>query len=411
MSEISLEYLQGLDATDPLAHFRDLFALPEDLIYLDGNSLGALPKQTPAHLQNVINKQWGQELIRSWNSHQWLQKPVQLGDRLGKFVGAAQGQNLVCDSTSVNIFKLAAAAIRLRPRRHKIITETGNFATDLYLLQGLQRMLGDQLELVAVSRDKVAAEIDKETALVLLTHTHYKSGQIWDMAEITALSHQYGALILWDLSHSLGAMPVYLDQLNVDFAVGCNYKYINGGPGAPAYLYVAQRHQDKLEQPLTGWLGHRRPFDFDDHYQPALGIEQTLCGTPSVLANAALETALDIMEQADLSALRHKSQQLGNIFIQLVTKFCPEFEIASPTDPNQRGSQVSITHPEGYAIMQNLIARNIIGDFRAPNNMRFGFAPLYIRYTDIWHTVETLADIMATGSWQETRFHQRQIVT
>ena len=376
MSEISLEYLRGLDATDPIAHFRDLFALPEDLIYLDGNSLGALPKQTPAHLQNVINKQWGQELIRSWNSHQWLQKPVQLGDRLGKLVGAAQGQNLVCDSTSVNIFKLAAAAIRLRPRRHKIITETGNFATDLYLLQGLQRMLGDQLELVAVSRDKVAAEIDEETALVLLTHTHYKSGQIWDMAEITALTHQHGALILWDLSHSLGAMPVYLDQLNVDFAVGCNYKYINGGPGAPAYLYVAHRHQDKLEQPLTGWLGHRRPFDFDDHYQPALGIEQTLCGTPSVLANAALETALNIMEQADLSALRHKSQQLGNIFIQLVTKFCPEFEIASPTDPNQRGSQVSITHPEGYAIMQNLIARNIIGDFRAPNNMRFGVAPL-----------------------------------
>ena len=411
MSEISLEYLQGLDATDPLAHFRDFFALPEDLIYLDGNSLGALPKQTPAHLQNVINKQWGQELIRSWNSHQWLQKPVQLGDRLGKLVGAAQGQNLVCDSTSVNIFKLAAAAIRLRPQRYKIITETGNFATDLYLLQGLQRMLGDQLELVAVSRDKVAAEIDEETALVLLTHTHYKSGQIWDMAEITALTHQHGALILWDLSHSLGAMPVYLDQLNVDFAVGCNYKYINGGPGAPAYLYVAHRHQDKLEQPLTGWLGHRRPFDFDDHYQPALGIEQTLCGTPSVLANAALETALNIMEQADLSALRHKSQQLGNIFIQLVTKFCPEFEIASPTDPNQRGSQVSITHPEGYAIMQNLIARNIIGDFRAPNNMRFGFAPLYIRYADIWHTVDTLADIMATGSWQETRFHQRQTVT
>ena len=204
MSEISLEYLQGLDATDPLAHFRDFFALPEDLIYLDGNSLGALPKQTPAHLQNVINKQWGQELIRSWNSHQWLQKPVQLGDRLGKLVGAAQGQNLVCDSTSVNIFKLAAAAIRLRPQRYKIITETGNFATDLYLLQGLQRMLGDKLELVAVSRDKVAAEIDEETALVLLTHTHYKSGQIWDMAEITALTHQHGALILWDLSHSLG---------------------------------------------------------------------------------------------------------------------------------------------------------------------------------------------------------------
>ncbi|MDP6190170.1 MAG: kynureninase [Gammaproteobacteria bacterium] len=411
MSEINLDYLQKLDQTDPLAHLRDLFTLPDGVIYLDGNSLGALPKHTPARLQAVITEQWGQSLIRSWNSHNWMQKPVQLGDRLGQLVGAEKGQSLVCDSTSVNIFKLAAAAIRLRPTRCKVITETGNFATDLYLLQGLERMLGKQIQVVAVPREEVTAQIDQDTALVLLTHTHYKSGQLWDMEAITTLTHQQGALILWDLSHSLGAMPVHLDKYQADFAVGCNYKYINGGPGAPALLYVAKRHQAALEQPLTGWLGHARPFDFVDQYQAAPGIEQAMCGTPPVLANAALECALEIMEQADLQALRRKSLQLGNIFIQLIAQYCPEFELVSPTDETQRGSQVSITHPQGYAIMQNLIERQIIGDFRAPDNLRFGFAPLYIRYVDMWHTVQTLADIMATGSWQEARFRQRQQVT
>jgi len=411
MTNIDLTYLQNLDAVDPLASKRHAFDLQDDLIYLDGNSLGALPKATPAALQTVVKEQWGKSLIRSWNSHNWMQQPTQLGDRIGQLIGADKGQTLVCDTTSVNIFKLAAAAVAMRPGRRKLVTETGNFATDLYLLQGLQRMLGQQIEVVAVPRNQVLETIDDDTVLVLLTHTHYKSGAIWPMSEVTELAHQHGALMLWDLCHSVGAMPVYLDQCSADFAVGCTYKYLNGGPGSPAFLYVAKQHLEHLEQPLTGWLGHAKPFDFTDQYESASGIEQTMCGTPAVLASAALACSLDIFEQTDLHALRQKSQLMGDLFINLIRAYCPEFELVSPEDPSLRGSQVSISHPNGYAIMQNLIECNIIGDFRAPHILRFGFAPLYVRYADIWHTVQTLANIMATGSWQSPRFHTRQKVT
>jgi kynureninase len=411
MNNISLETLQQLDLQDPSAHLRDLFALPESMIYLDGNSLGALPKDTNTRLQEVVQQQWGQSLIQSWNSHGWMQKPTQLGDRIGKLIGAKAEQVLVCDTTSVNIFKLAAAAVAMRPGRCKLITETGNFATDLYLLQGLERMLGDQIEVVALPREQVLSAIDDDTALVLLTHVHYKTGAMWDMPNVTQQAHAAGALMLWDLCHSAGAMQVHLDACQADFAVGCTYKYLNGGPGAPAFLYVAKQHQAQLQQPLTGWLGHARPFNFEDQYEPAPGIQQAMCGTPPVLANAALECALEIFEQADLELLRSKAQRLGDVFIQLVQEHCPEFALASPVDANVRGNQVSLHHPEGYAIMQNLIARNIVGDFRAPDILRFGFAPLYVRYEDIWHTVQTLADIMATASWQAAEYNQRQAVT
>ncbi len=411
MNNITLEKLQQLDQQDPSAHLRDLFDLPETMIYLDGNSLGALPKHTNARLQEVVQQQWGQSLIQSWNTHAWMQKPTQLGDRIGKFIGAATEQVLVCDTTSVNIFKLAAAAVAMQPERSKVITETGNFATDLYLLQGLERMLGDKIQIVALPREQALDAIDDDTALVLLTHVHYKTGAMWDMPEVTRQAHAAGALMMWDLCHSVGAMQVELDACKADYAVGCTYKYLNGGPGSPAFLYVAKRHQALLQQPLTGWLGHARPFSFEDQYEAAPGIEQAMCGTPPVLANAALECALEIFEQADINLLRSKAQQLGDVFIQLAQVHCPEFGLASPTDASLRGNQVSLTHPQGYAIMQNLIARGIVGDFRAPDILRFGFAPLYVRYQDIWHTVQTLADIMATGSWQEAQYNQRQAVT
>ena len=411
MKSITLEHAKELDQADPNAHLQDLFDLPQGSIYLDGNSLGALPKKTASHLQDVVQQQWGQDLITSWNKHQWMNKPTELGDRIGKLIGANPGQTLVADTTSVNIFKLAAAAVAMRPERRKLVTETSNFATDLYLLQGLEKMLGDQVEVVAVARDKVLDTIDDDTALVLLTHAHYKSGALWDMPAVTDLAHKHGALMLWDLCHSAGAMPVHLDKCKADFAVGCTYKYLNGGPGSPAFLYVAERHQQDLQQPLTGWLGHARPFAFEDHYEAHSGITQAMCGTPAVLANAALECSLDVFDQADLAQLRKKAQKLGDLFIGLVEEHCPEFTLASPKTAEQRGNQVSLHHPEGYAIMQNLIAEGIIGDFRAPDILRFGFAPLYVSYEDIWHTVMKLKEIMHSGSWQKEQYSVRNQVT
>ena len=408
---VSFADIQQLDQQDPCAAHKALFDLPTDSIYLDGNSLGALPKKTASHLQHVVEQQWGQDLITSWNKHSWMNKPTELGDRIGKLIGANPGQTLVADTTSVNIFKLAAAAVAMRPERHKLVTETGNFATDLYLLQGLQRMLDDKVEVIAVERDKVLDHINDDTALVLLTHAHYKSGALWDMPAVTSLAHQHGALMLWDLCHSAGAMPVHLDSCEADFAVGCTYKYLNGGPGSPAFLYVAERHQQDLQQPLTGWLGHARPFAFEDQYEAHSGITQAMCGTPAVLANAALECSLDVFDKADLTQLREKAQKLGDLFISLVEEHCSEFTLASPKQAEQRGNQVSLHHPEGYAIMQNLIAEGVIGDFRAPDILRFGFAPLYVSYEDIWHTVMTLQRIMQSASWQQEQFSVRQQVT
>ncbi len=411
MRNIDLAYLQNLDKQDSNAHLRDLFDLPAGQVYLDGNSLGALPTATAEKMQQVIKQQWGQDLIKSWNSHDWISKPTQLGDRIGQLIGADKGQTLVADTTSVNIFKLAAAAVAMRPERSKLVTETGNFATDLYLLQGLERMLGDRVQVVAVPRDQVLEAIDDDTALLLLTHSHYKSGALWDMQAVTQRAHDKGALVLWDLCHSVGAMPLELDACGVDFAVGCTYKYLNAGPGSPAFLYVAKQHLADLQQPLSGWMGHAKPFAFSDQYQPHAGISQALCGTPAVLANAALEASLEVFEQADLVSLRCKAQRLGELFIALLGEHCPEFALASPADSKARGNQVSIYHEAGYAIMQNLIERNIIGDFRAPDILRFGFAPLYVRYEDVWHTVMTLKDIMHTGSWQQARFQTVHKVT
>jgi kynureninase len=359
----------------------------------------------------VVTQQWGNGLIRSWNTHQWMEKPTKLGDKVAQLIGSKKAQVLVCDTTSVNIFKLAAAAVKMRPGRSKLITEIGNFATDLYLLQGLAKLLGNKVEVIALPREQVLSAIDEDTALVLLTHVHFKTGAMWDMASVTQMTQKKGSLMMWDLSHSVGAMPINLDEINVDLAVGCTYKYLNGGPGSPAFLYVAAQHQDLFEQPLTGWLGHAKPFDFEDDYQGAAGIQQAMCGTPPVLANAALEVALNLMLSVDMHLVRVKSQLMGNLFIKLIQQRCPQFEVESPTDDEQRGSHVSLAHTQGYAIMQALIARNIIGDFRAPKTLRFGFTPLYLRYVDLWDTVEALEDIMLQESWNQPEFLHRQAVT
>jgi len=411
MTKLNRQYFEALDNNDEIAPMREKFCLEKGLIYLDGNSLGVLPKATASHISQVITQQWGEGLIRSWNSHQWMEKPTKLGDKVAQLIGSKKAQVLVCDTTSVNIFKLAAAAVKMRPGRSKLITEVGNFATDLYLLQGLAKLLGNQVEVIALPREQVLSAIDEDTALVLLTHVHFKTGAMWDMASVTQMTQKKGALMMWDLSHSVGAMPINLDVINVDLAVGCTYKYLNGGPGSPAFLYVAAQHQDLFEQPLTGWLGHAKPFDFEDDYQGAVGIQQAMCGTPPVLANAALEVALNLMLSVDMHLVRVKSQLMGNLFIQLIQQRCPQFEVESPTDDEQRGSHVSLAHTQGYAIMQALIARNIIGDFRAPKTLRFGFTPLYLRYVDLWDTVEALEDIMLQESWNQPEFLHRQAVT
>ncbi len=411
MTKLNRQYFEALDNNDELAPMREKFCLEKGLIYLDGNSLGVLPKATASHISQVITQQWGEGLIRSWNTHQWMEKPTKLGDKVAQLIGSKKAQVLVCDTTSVNIFKLAAAAVKMRPGRSKLITEIGNFATDLYLLQGLAKLLGNQVEVIALPREQVLSAIDEDTALVLLTHVHFKTGAMWDMASVTQMTQKKGALVMWDLSHSVGAMPINLDEINVDLAVGCTYKYLNGGPGSPAFLYVAAQHQDLFEQPLTGWLGHEKPFDFEDDYQGAAGIQQAMCGTPPVLANAALEVALNLMLSVDMHLVRVKSQLMGNLFIQLIQQRCPQFEVESPTDDEQRGSHVSLAHTQGYAIMQALIARNIIGDFRAPKTLRFGFTPLYLRYVDLWDTVEALEDIMLQESWNQPEFLHRQAVT
>lgn len=411
MTQLTRQYFEELDKNDQLASMREEFCIEKGLIYLDGNSLGVLPKATASHMGEVINQQWGEGLIRSWNTHQWMQKPAQLGDKIAQLVGSKEGQMLVCDTTSVNIFKLAAAAVKMRPGRAKLITEIGNFATDLYLLQGLAKLLGDQVQVVALPRDQVLGAIDQDTALVLLTHVHFKTSAMWDMDSVTQITQEKGALMMWDLSHSVGAMPINLDAINVDLAVGCTYKYLNGGPGSPAFLYVAKRHQDLFEQPLTGWLGHAKPFDFEDDYQGAKGIQQAMCGTPAVLANAALEVALNLILGVDMHLVKVKSQLMGNLFIQLIHQRCPEFEVESPQDKKQRGSHVSLTHTQGYAIMQALISRNIIGDFRAPKTLRFGFTPLYLKYADLWDTVMALEEIMLNKSWDRAEFLHQQAVT
>jgi kynureninase len=407
----TLDDARRLDAADPLAGFRERFALPDSVIYLDGNSLGALPKATSGRVEAVVQSEWGEDLIRAWNTRDWISAPKRLGDKIARLIGAAPGEVIAGESTSVNIFKALCACLQLTPERSVILSETGNFPTDAYMMEGLAALSGGRIRQVLVERDAIDAALTDDVAALLLTHTHYKSGQLHDMKAVTARAQALGIPVIWDLSHSAGAMPVALNDCEADFAVGCGYKYLNGGPGAPAFLFVAKRHQDRVFPVLSGWLGHARPFDFDDRYEPAAGIDRFQCGTPAILGMAALECGVDILLDADMHEIRIKSQALGDLFIELVEDRLDGFELRSPRAAGERGSQVSFAHEHGYAIMQALIERGVIGDFRAPDILRFGFTPLYFGYADVWTAVDILADVMQSGVWQDARFNIRSAVT
>jgi kynureninase len=405
--------LAALDRSDPLADWRERFVLPEGLIYLDGNSLGALPKATSAVLQDVVARQWGEDLITSWTRHHWVDLPRTVGDKIARLIGAGPGEVVVTDSISVNLFKLVSAALMLRPGRRVVLSERGNFPTDLYMVQGLRDLIGERVELRTVEPDALAAAIDDQTALLMLTHVDYRSGRVHDMAGLTEAAHAAGALVLWDLAHSAGALPVELNAAGADFAVGCGYKYLNGGPGAPAFLFVAEPWQNDLRQPLTGWFSHREPFAFDADYRPADGIARCLTGTPPILSLKALEVGVDLHLEVDQEALRAKSMALTKYFIELVAERCAGFDLtlASPGEATRRGSQVAFRHEQGYAIMQALIARGVIGDFRAPDLLRFGFAPLYLRFVDLWDAVAVLHQVLAERAWDRPELQQKAAVT
>ena len=399
-----------LDAADPLAFARERFELPDGVIYLDGNSLGALPKAAPTALATTAERQWGQDLIASWNKHEWIDWPSQIAAKLAPVVGAKPSALLIADSTSVCLFKLLAAAVNARPECKTIVSQQANFPTDLYVAQGLADMLG--LQLTTVPGEQVLAAVDQDTAVVTVTHVDYRSAAVHDMPAINDAAHAAGALALWDLSHSAGAMELDLDGTGCDLAVGCGYKYLNGGPGAPAFIYVAERLQDELANPLQGWMGHADPFAFVDDYRPVSGINRFLTGTPPILAMAALEAGIGTFEGIAMADVEAKSRRLSQLFVEEVeARSGNEVRLASPRDPARRGSHVVFAHPEGYAVMQALIARGVIGDFRAPDLMRFGFTPLYTRFADVVGAAEILADILASREWDQPRFRTRAKVT
>lgn len=446
------EEARRLDAADPLAEFRDRFLLPDGVIYLDGNSLGPLPKATAARLEAVVRRDWGEGLIRSWNGTAglngerapgWVDLPQRVGVKIAPLIGAQPREVIACDSTSVNIFKLISAALAMQPgaqehRRKVILSEPGNFPTDLYMIAGLEAQGLAQRRLAPA--DQLADALDEDVALLLLTHVHYRTGAMHDMAELTRAAHRAGALVLWDLSHSTGAVEVDLGHCSADFAVGCGYKYLNGGPGAPAFAFVAERHHAHLAQPLTGWFGHARPFAFEDDYSPAPGVARLLAGTPPILGLAALEVGVDLITEIGVPRLAAKSRALSEFFLRClegsgdlpeaaapapvshssgVADWGPvgrsavrhELHCVSPADPARRGSQLSFRHENAYAVTQALIARGVIGDFREPDVLRLGFSPAYLRFRDVADAARHLAEVLRSGEWRQQRFAARAQVT
>jgi len=441
---ISREDCVRRDAQDALAPLREQFVLPDGVIYVDGNSLGALPRATPARVAAAVQAQWGEGLIRSWNDAGWITLPQRVGDRIGALIGARPGECVAADSTSVNLFKVLSAAARIvqadeqgdLPVRRVIVSERQNFPTDLYIAEGLCQDLGWSLELL--EPEAIVRRLERgpgdDIAIVMLTQVNYRTGALHDMAEMTRLAHAAGALVVWDLAHSAGAIEVDLHGAVADFAVGCGYKYLNGGPGAPAFVWAHPRHAGRFWQPLSGWMGHEAPFAFQPGYAPAPGIGRFLCGTPAVLSLTALECGVDTLHAADafggMAALRAKSVALTELFIRLADERCAAlgFSVASPREAARRGSQASLVHVSedggrhGYAIMQALIARGVIGDFRAgapadrhgpalPDILRFGFTPLYLRFVDVWDAVEHLVQVMTSGEYRDERFSKRSLVT
>ena len=405
----SLAEARALDAADPIAGYRKQFALPAGAIYLDGNSLGALPLGTAARLGEVIRREWGEGLVRSWNSADWIGLPRRVGAMIAPLIGAQLDEVIACDSTSVNLFKLIAAALAMRPGRKVVLSEPGNFPTDLYLIAGLEAQGLAERRLAPA--EELEAALDDRVALLLLTHVHYKTGAMHDMARLTRAAHEAGALVLWDLSHSAGAVPVDLNGCEADLAVGCGYKYLNGGPGAPAFAYVAMRHHAALQQPLTGWMGHAAPFAFRDDYAPAPGIDRLLTGTPPILGLAALEEGVRLIAKIGLERLVAKSRALSEFLRAAIAEIAPGLPCISPTEPEQRGSQLSFRHREAYAICRALIARGVIPDFREPDILRLGLAPAYIRFEDCWHAAQALGEVLASGEWERAEFRTRAVVT
>jgi kynureninase len=383
LSRAEFEYL---DQQDPLGPFRDRFLLPPGIIYFDGNSLGAMPRATPVRVQEVIGQEWGHDLIRSWTGERWLGLQQRVGDKIGRLIGARSGETLVADSTSVNLFKMLAAALALRPDRRIILSENSNFPTDLYVADGLARLLGGRHALRLVEPEALEDALRDDVAVVMLTHVNYRTGRMWNLADITARAQAAGCIMLWDFAHSAGAVPLAAAAAGVDLAVGCGYKFLNGGPGAPAFIYVAERWQDQIATPLAGWFGHADPFGFEPGYRPAQGIGRLAVGTPPVISLTALEVGVDLMLEAPMDAIREKSALMGGLFIRLAEQELGQlgFDLVSPRAEAERGSQVCLRHDDARAIMQALIGRGVIGDFRAPDIVRFGLAPLYNRYTDIW---------------------------
>jgi kynureninase len=434
-----IERARELDAADPLSGYRERFHVPEGVIYLDGNSLGCLPKATPAAMARVVEQEWGEGLIRSWNDAGWFEMGARVGGKIAPLIGAQPHEVIATDTVSVNLFKLISAALAMQAqkegkRRKVVLSEPGNFPTDIYMIQGLERQGLAKRRLAR--REEIMAALGDDVALLMLTHAHYKTGELFDMAALTRAAHEAGALVLWDLSHSAGALPVDLNGVNADFAAGCGYKYLNGGPGAPAFAFVAERHHGDLKQPLTGWFGHARPFEFLDDYEAAPGIEQLQCGTSPILGLTALEVGVDLIAEIGVERLYGKSQGLSEFFLEcindLISPAHPEpvegrasgqgsyfdklatsglLELASPSDSGMRGSQLSFRHANAYEISQALIARGVIGDFRDPDILRLGFAPAYLRFEDIAQAARHLAEVFETGEWQRTEFSARSAVT
>jgi kynureninase len=390
---------------------KHLFDLPEGVIYLDGNSLGPLPKSVPARVAQAVTGQWGAHLIKGWNIDGWMAQPSRVGDRVGRLIGAQPGSVVMGDTLSIKVYQALSAALQMRPDRRVILSDSGNFPTDLYMAEGLIRHLGGNHRLHTVSPEAVMDNITNEVAAVMLTQVDYRTGRLHDMAAITRTAHAAGAVMIWDLAHSAGALPVDLAGSGAEFAVGCSYKYLNGGPGAPAFIYVRPDIADRIDPALAGWLGHAAPFAFDLEYRPAPGVERMRVGTPPVLQMTALDAALDVWEGVDMDALRAASIALSDRFIAEIEARCPDLVLASPRDAQQRGSQVSFHFAHGYAAMQVLIAHGVIGDFRAPDIMRFGFTPLYIDAGDVTRAAEILARIIGERLWDNPAYHARQAVT
>ncbi|MDP9897863.1 kynureninase [Variovorax ginsengisoli] len=433
----TLQDCRALDAQDPLAPLRAHFSLPEGVIYLDGNSLGVLPRATAARVADVVTREWGQDLIKSWNSAGWVSMPQRLGNQLAPLIGAGTNEVVCTDSTSINLYKVLSAALSIAredsPARRRVVSERSNFPTDLYIAEGLCKERG--LELVLVEPEDIGAALTDDVAVLMLTHVNYRTGAMHDMAAITAAAHAAGILCVWDLAHSAGAVPVDLRGADADFSIGCGYKYLNGGPGAPAFVWVNPRHANRFWQPLSGWFGHAAPFQFTPDYQPAAGITRYLCGTQPMISLSALQCGLDVFDAAQplggMAALRTKSLALSDLFIRLVEERCDGFGLglATPRAHAQRGSQVCLTRDEGagidgqgsgaYAIVQALIARNVIGDFRKGDGgtgrhkdiLRFGFTPLYVGFEDVWNAVEHLRQVLAGAEWQRPEFNQQHAVT